>query len=98
MELWFSEYHSQYAKFSIKVKEELFNKKSDYQHVVIMDTFEFGRVLVLDGYLMVTEKDEFIYHDMIVHVPMAVKPDAKRILVIGAGDGAQLESFADIPL
>ena len=93
MELWFSEYHSRYAKFSLKVKEELFNKQSDFQHIVIMDTFEFGRVLVLDGFLMVTEKDEFIYHDMIVHVPMAVNPDVKRVLVIGAGDGGTIREL-----
>ena len=46
---------------------------------------EFGRFLTLDGYMMLTEKDEFIYHEMITHIPMAVHPDPKRILVIGAG-------------
>ena len=47
----------------------------------------FGKVLVVDGDLMLTEKDEFIYHEMITHVPMAVHPDVKRVLVIGGGDG-----------
>ena len=93
MELWYSEFHSDYVKFSLKVKEELYNIQSDFQHIAVMDTFEFGRILVLDGYLMVTEKDEFIYHDMIVHVPMAVNPDIKKVLVIGAGDGGSIREL-----
>ena len=97
MELWFSEYHSQYVRFSLKVKEQLYNKQSDFQHIAILDTYEFGRVLVLDGYLMVTEKDEFVYHDMIVHVPMAVNPDIKKVLVIGAGDGGSIRELCRYP-
>ena len=93
MELWYSEFHSDYVKFSLKVKEQLYNKQSDFQHIAVMDTFEFGRILVLDGYLMVTEKDEFIYHDMIVHVPMAINPDIKKVLVIGAGDGGTIREL-----
>jgi spermidine synthase len=77
----------------MKVKEQLVNKQSDYQHIAILDTVEFGRVLTLDGYLMVTEKDEFIYHDMIVHVPMATNPEIKRVLVIGAGDGGSIREL-----
>ena len=53
----------------------------------LFDSKEFGRFLTLDGYMMLTEKDEFIYHEMITHVPMAVHPKPKNILVIGAGDG-----------
>ena len=71
--------------------------QSEYQRIDIFDTPEFGRVLALDGCLMVTEKDEFIYHDMIVHVPMAVNPDIKTVLVIGAGDGGTVRELTRYP-
>lgn len=93
MELWYTEHHTDHVRLSLKVKEELFNKQSDFQHVSILDTVEFGRTLILDGYLMVTEKDEFIYHDMIVHVPMATNLDIKKVLVIGAGDGGTIREL-----
>jgi spermidine synthase len=93
MELWYTEHHTEHVRFSLKVREELFNEQSDFQHVAILDTYEFGRVLALDGCLMVTEKDEFIYHDMIVHVPMATNLDIKKVLVIGAGDGGTIREL-----
>lgn len=93
MELWYSEHHTEHVRFSLKVKEQLFSKKSDFQQVDILETYEFGRTLTLDGCLMVTEKDEFIYHDMIVHVPMASNLDIKKVLVIGAGDGGTIREL-----
>lgn len=86
-DLWFSEYHTPNVRFSIKVKNQLYNEQSDYQNISVFDSFEFGRFLTLDGVMMLTERDEFIYHEMITHVPMAVNPDIKTVLVIGAGDG-----------
>ena len=59
----------------------------------MFDSYEFGRVLVLDGYIMLTEKDEYIYHEMMVHVPMACNPDIRRVLVIGAGDGGTVREL-----
>ncbi|KAF0091317.1 MAG: spermidine synthase [Fusobacteria bacterium] len=73
MELWYTENHSENVKFSIKITEHLYHYKS--------------QLFTLDGLIMVTEKDEFIYHDMISHVPMAVNPNIKSVLVIGGGDG-----------
>ena len=58
---------------------------------------EFGRFLTLDGYMMLTEKDEFIYHEMITHVPMAVHPNVRDVLVIGAGDGGVIRELARYP-
>jgi len=87
MQLWYSERHTPQAQFSIKVDRQVYSGQSEFQRIDIFDSKEFGRFLTLDGYMMLTEKDEFIYHEMMVHVPMAVMPDAKRILVIGAGDG-----------
>ena len=93
MDLWYTENHTDDVRFSMKVKKQLYSKKSYYQQIDVFDTYEFGRVLTLDGYLMVTEKDEFIYHEMIVHVPMAVNPEIKKVLVIGAGDGGTVREL-----
>ena len=87
MELWFSENHTEDVKLSLRVNRQLYSKQSDYQRIDVFDTPEFGRVLALDGNIMLTERDEFIYDEMIVHVPMAVHPDITKVLVIGAGDG-----------
>ena len=86
-DLWYSEYHTPNVRFSIKVNNQLHNEQSEYQKIAVYDSPEFGRFLTLDGVMMLTERDEFIYHEMITHVPMAVNPDIKNILVIGAGDG-----------
>jgi spermidine synthase len=93
MELWYTEHHTDFVKFSLKVKEQLVSRQSDFQHIAILETTEFGRILTLDGCLMVTEKDEFIYHDMIVHVPMATNQNIKKVLVIGAGDGGTIREL-----
>ena len=94
MELWFSEEHTDYAKFSIKIKQQLESAKSEFQDIAVFDTYEFGRILVLDGLLMLTERDEFVYHEMITHVAMAVNPRIKDVLVIGAGDGGTVRELA----
>ena len=97
MELWYSEQHTEHVKLSLKVREQLYGGQSDFQHIAVLDTVEFGRALTLDGCLMVTEKDEFIYHDMIAHVPMATNPEIKKVLVIGAGDGGTIRELVRYP-
>lgn len=87
MQLWFTERHTPNVKFSIRVDRQLYSGHSDFQRIDVFESKEFGRFLTLDGYMMLTEKDEFIYHEMITHVPMAVHPSAEKVLVIGAGDG-----------
>lgn len=86
-DLWYSEYHSDGVRFSIRVNKQLYSEQSDYQSISVYDSPEFGRFLTLDGVMMLTEKDEFIYHEMITHVAMAANPQIEQILVIGAGDG-----------
>ncbi len=93
MELWFTEKHTEQVHFSIKVKEHLYSVKSPYQQIDFFKSDEFGTFFTLDGLIMVTEKDEFIYHDMIVHVPMAVNPSIQNVLVIGAGDGGTVREL-----
>ncbi|MDE7193182.1 MAG: polyamine aminopropyltransferase [Oscillospiraceae bacterium] len=93
MELWFTEDHTESIRFSIKIKRHLVSEQSEFQKIDILDSYELGRILVLDGFLMLTEKDEYIYHEMITHVPMATNPNIKRVLVIGAGDGGTIREL-----
>ncbi|MBC3888058.1 polyamine aminopropyltransferase [Acetobacterium paludosum] len=93
MELWFTEKHTPTVKFSIQVDRQLYCGHSEFQRIDVFDSKEFGRFLTLDGYMMLTEKDEFIYHEMIVHVPMAVHPAPKKVLIIGGGDGGAVREL-----
>lgn len=94
MQLWYSERHTPHVEFSIKIDRQLYSGQSEFQRIDVFDSKEFGRFLTLDGYVMLTEKDEFIYHEMIVHVPMAINLDIKNVLVIGAGDGGVIRELA----
>lgn len=93
MELWYTEEHSENVRFSIKVEEQLYSAQSPFQRIDVFQSKEFGRFFTLDGLMMVTEKDEFIYHDMITHVAMATNPNIKKVLVIGAGDGGTVREL-----
>ena len=93
MELWYTEQQTDEVRFSIKVKQHLYTGKSEFQDVDVFESEEFGKFLTLDGLMMVTEKDEFIYHDMITHVAMATNPNIKKVLVIGGGDGGTVREL-----
>lgn len=93
MELWYTENQTNNVNFSMKIKNHLYSAQSAFQKIDIVDTYEFGRVLVIDNWTMVTEKDEFIYHEMITHVALATNPEIKNVLVIGAGDGGTVREL-----
>ncbi len=93
MNFWFSENHTPDVKLSLRVNKQLFSQKSDYQQIDVFETPEFGRVLALDGNIMLTERDEFIYDEMITHVPMAVHPNIQTVLVFGIGDGGVVKEL-----
>lgn len=93
MSFWFSENHTDNVKLSIKVDKQIYSGVSEYQRIDIFDSYEFGKFMILDNLMMVTEKDEFIYHEMIIHTPMAVNPDIKSVLVIGGGDGGSVREL-----
>ncbi|MEG0382399.1 MAG: polyamine aminopropyltransferase [Christensenella sp.] len=90
---WFYEYFTDNAKFGIKIKEHFVDTKSDFQKIDFYDSYEYGRFFTLDGFIMLTERDEFIYHEMLVHLPMAVVSDAKNVLIIGGGDGGAVREL-----
>lgn len=86
-ELWYTESHQEDVRFSIAIQKHLYSERSTFQQIDFYESKTFGRFFTLDGLMMVTEKDEFIYHDMISHVPMAVNPSIEKVLIIGGGDG-----------
>lgn len=81
--------YDSYAQ-EFRIDERLFEVKTDHQHLIIFQNATFGRVLVLDGVVQTTEKDEFIYHEMLAHVPILAHGHARRVLIIGGGDGGLL--------
>ena len=87
---WVNE--SLYAEWGQRfaVKRELARVKSDFQDIMIFESYTHGRVMLLDGVVQITERDEFVYQEMLTHVPLLAHGAAKRVLIIGAGDGGVL--------
>ena len=94
MGFWFEEYHTANTKFGIRVGEQLYHGESEYQKIDVFDSPEFGRVLTSNGSVIFTDQEEFVYDEMVVHVPMAVHPNVKRVLVLGGGDGGVARELA----
>ncbi len=95
MALWFSDYHADNVKISVEIEEQLLCEETDYQKIEVYDSDEFGRFLASNDKIVFSEKDEFIYEEMIVHVPMAVHPQVRRVLIIGGGDGGVVRVLSD---
>lgn len=81
--------HAHYRQ-CFDVEHVLYEQKNELQHLIIFENGQFGRVMALDGVIQTTEKDEFIYHEMLVHVPIFAHGDVKNVLIIGGGDGGML--------
>lgn len=86
-ELWIEEKLEDFLGVRYRVENVLFSGKSAYQRVDVLETRGHGRMLLNDGLVMVTERDEFVYHDMIAHVPLFIHPDPCKVLIVGGGDG-----------
>jgi spermidine synthase len=86
-DFWFQEKVNDQVGQIVRVKRTLLSERTVYQQIDVLETDQFGRILVLDGAINVGEKDEFIYHEMLTHVPLLVHADAKALLIIGGGDG-----------
>lgn len=87
MELWFTEKQTEQFGITAKIRETLVTEKTQFQDLAIIDTIEFGRMLVLDGMVMTTVKDEFVYHEMVAHPVLFTHPNPQNVLVVGGGDG-----------
>ena len=97
MDLWYTEKHSENVGITMKISKTLFSGASEFQQLEILDTLEYGRMMLLDGLVMVTERDEFVYHDMIVHPALFTHPNPKKVLVIGGGDGGSIREIVKHP-
>ncbi|MEK4508120.1 polyamine aminopropyltransferase [Paenibacillus sp. FSL K6-2524] len=97
MELWFTEKQTPVFGITAKIRETLVTEKTDFQDLAIIDTEEFGRMLVLDGMVMTTVKDEFVYHEMVAHPALFTHPNPKHVLVVGGGDGGVIREIIKHP-
>ncbi len=93
MELWYTEKQTENHGITTKISKTLHTEKTDFQQLDIIETNQFGRMLVLDGMVMTTIKDEFVYHEMITHVALNTHPNPKRVLVVGGGDGGAIREI-----
>ena len=97
MPYWFTEKHTSTRGLTFQVEQNLYQEKSEYQILDIVETQDFGLVMLLDGVIMVTEKDEFVYHEMLAHPALFTHPHPRRVLIIGGGDGGTLRQVLRHP-
>lgn len=96
-EIWFTEKQTPDVHWSCRVKKTLYSKQTSYQQLDILETEPFGRMMILDGMVMLTEQDEFAYHELLTHVAMNTHPEAKQILIVGGGDGGAIREVLRHP-
>lgn len=87
MPLSYNEYYNKQTGLTVGLKKLLFSVQSEYQLVEVYETDTWGNLMTIDGMVMLSERDEFVYHEMLAHVPMFTHPEPKRVLIIGGGDG-----------
>ncbi len=95
--LWFTEKQTDNFGITMKVKKTLHTEQTDFQQLDMYETEEWGNMLVLDGMVMTTVKDEFVYHEMVAHVPLFTHPSPKQVLVVGGGDGGVIREVLKHP-
>lgn len=86
------------AAQAIRVEEILYDHHSGFQHVQVASSALFGRMLILDDAVQTTERDEHVYHEMLVHLPLLAHPTPRSVLIIGGGDGGTLEEVLKHPV
>lgn len=95
---WYFETERSGFAQGVRILERLYAARTPFQHLEIIDTEPFGRALVLDGALQTSEGDEFMYHEMLVHVPLVTHPRPRRVLIIGGGDGGTIRRVLQHPV
>jgi spermidine synthase len=97
-DFWFRETVRDQVGQMVRVSEAVLSEKTPFQRIDVFETEQFGRILVLDGAINVAEKDEFIYHEMLAHVPLFVHRHAETLLVLGGGDGGVVREALKHPV
>lgn len=95
--LWFTEEEKENLRIDYRIKEIIYDGYSPYQHIIIADTYDFGKALILDDAIQTTVIDGFIYNEMITHVPICAHPNPKNILIIGGGDCGAVREISKYP-
>lgn len=90
---WHETLHNHSGQY-FSVDNVIYHEKTNYHDLIIFDNARFGRIMALDGVVQTTENDEFIYHEMMTHIPLLAHGDAKKVLIIGGGDGAMLREVS----
>ncbi len=96
-DIWYSDHQTNDVKVSIRIDKQLCSVVSDYQRIDVFESPAFGRFVTLDGTIIFSQADEFIYNEMVTHIPMAVHPRVKRVLIIGGGDGGAARELTAYP-
>jgi spermidine synthase len=94
---WFYEHYRDISATGINTTKLLHAEKSEFQSVEVHETVGHGRLLTLDNMVMLTELDEFVYHDLLCHVPLCVHPNPRQVLVVGGGDGGSVREVLKHP-
>jgi spermidine synthase len=97
MSIWFTEELHPYYRKGVRIKKILADEQTQFQHLQIVETEFFGKAMILDGIIQLTERDNSGYHEMIVHVPMLAVGKPKRVLIVGGGDGGSLQQVLRYP-
>jgi spermidine synthase len=97
MDLWYTEFQTPSVGITCKTKKTYHTEKTEFQDLALIETEQFGRMLVLDGTVQTTIEDEFVYHEMISHVPLFTHKNPKKVLVIGGGDGGAIREIIKHP-
>lgn len=90
---WFSELDEENVEYRYKIRECLFEQQSEFQTIAVYESEAYGKMLVIDDFVMQTEFDEFVYHEMIAHIPVCMHDKPKQVLVIGGGDGGTVREL-----
>mgnify|MGYP000906999003 CR=1 FL=1 len=93
MDLWYTERQTGAVGLTLRIRRTLVSERTPFQHLAVLDTEQFGRMLVLDGMVQATVGDEFIYHEMIAHVALNTHPCPRSVAVIGGGDGGAIREI-----
>ncbi|WP_430742524.1 spermidine synthase [Bacillus atrophaeus] len=96
-ELWYTEKQTKNFGITMRVNKTLHTEQTEFQHLEMVETEEFGNMLYLDGMVMTSEKDEFVYHEMVAHVPLFTHPNPENVLVVGGGDGGVIREILKHP-
>lgn len=96
-ELWFTERQSDNLSIGLRINRTLHSEETEFQSMDVVETAQYGNMLVLDGCVMTTDKDEFVYHEMLSHVAMHTHPNPKKVLVVGGGDGGVIREIIKHP-